>query len=53
MTVPLEMVALTTSRIYLMMYLILQILTKCVIKLVKKIKFLCNLIESEAKEGAE
>ena len=52
-TVPLEMVPLTTSRIYLMIYLIyiFQILTKYVINLAKKI--LCKLIGCEAQEGAE
>ena len=44
MMAPLEMVTLTTSRIYLMISLkkILQILTKYLIKLAKKLNFYAN-----------
>ena len=43
---PLEMVALATSRIYLMIYLIY-------ITTIDKFKFLCKRVGCEAQEGAE
>ena len=43
---PLEMVALATSRIYLMIYLIY-------ITNIDKFKFLCKRVGCEAQEGAE
>ena len=51
MTAPLEMVTLTTSRIYLMIYLIN--ITNIDNSSPKIKKILCKLIGCEAKEGAE
>ena len=54
MTAPLEMVTLTTSRKYLMIYLIDIInIDKLCDYGDQKFKFLCKLIGCEAKEGAE
>ena len=54
MTAPLEMVALTTSRIYLMIYLIdITNIDKICDYVGQKFKFMCNLIGCEAQEEAE
>ena len=54
MTAPLEMVVLTTSWIYLMLYLIDITNIEKICDLVgHKFKFLCKLIGCEAQEGAE
>ena len=51
---PLETVALTTSRIYLMTYLIdITSFDKICDEVGQKLKFLCKLIGCEAQEGAE
>ena len=53
MTAPLEMVALTTLQIYLMIYLIyiLQVSTKNVIKLAKKLSFCANCLVVKHMKG--
>ena len=52
MTSPLEMVALTTSRIYVMIYLkILQILPKYVIKMAKTLNFFANWLVRKHMKG--
>ena len=54
LTAPLEMVSLTTSWIYLMIYLIYITNIDKICDLVgKTFKFLCKLICCEAQEGAE
>ena len=54
MTAPLEMVALTTSRIYLMIYLIdITNIEKNCDLVGQKFKFLCKLTGIETQEGAE
>ena len=54
LTAPLEVVPLTTSRIYLMIYLIdITNIDKICDKVGQKFKFLCKLIGCEAQEGAE
>ena len=54
MTAPLEMVALTTSRNYLKIYLIdITKIYKIYDEFDQNLKFLCNLIVCEAQEGAE
>ena len=54
MTAPFEMVALTTSRIYLMMYLIdITDVDKICDSVGQKLKFLCKLIGCKQQEGAE
>ena len=51
---PLEMIVLTTSWIYVMIYLIdITNIEKICDKVGQKIKFLCKLIGCEAQEGAE
>ena len=54
MTGLLEMVALTTSRIYLMIYLIDSTnIDKICVNVGQNVKVLCKLIGCEAQEGAE
>ena len=54
LTAPLEMVALTISRIYLRIYLIdITNIDKICDKVGQKFNFLCKLIGCEAQEGAE
>ena len=54
MTVPLEMDALITSRIYLMIYLIDIInIDKICDEVGQKFKLLCKLNGCEAQKGAE
>ena len=54
MTAPFQMVALTSSRIYLLIYLIdITNIDKLFDYVGQKFKFLCKLIGCEAREGAE
>ena len=54
LTAPLKMVALTTTRYLLMIYLIdISNIDKICDKVGQKFKFLCKMIGCEAQEGAE
>ena len=54
LTPPLKMVALTTTRNFLMIYLLdITNIDKICDKAGQKFKFLCKLNGCEAKEGAE